>query len=98
MNIDLEKAGIEIGLSALEGIVKMISSGEVWDTIYGLVESYKEADMEGKDKAEAVYREVKPLFYEGFSWFLKVVIQVAYKVMVEVLTDAGKEVVSDGNS
>ena len=90
--MDIKNIGIEIGLDAIEGMVKIIASGEAWETISRLVIAVSSEDLEGKDKAEWVYREVKPLFFQGFSWFLKVIIQVAYKEMLDTLAEEGRTV------
>ncbi len=89
-DMDFKNVGTEIALDAIEAMVKLIASGEVWETVLRLVTEINSKDLEGKDKAEWVYREVKPLFFKGFSWFLKVIIQVAYNEMTQALKEQGR--------
>ncbi len=88
--MDMKEISINIGLDAIEALVKLIASGEAWDTIYELVVSLKDEDMSGQDKLEEVYQKAKPHFFKGVEWFIKIVIQIAYKEMVTTLSSHGR--------
>ena len=79
--MDFKQTAIEVSIKGVEELIQWISSGEAWDMISELVTKAESSTMSNEEKFNFVYEQTKPLFFIGFRWFLKAVIEVAVSVM-----------------
>ena len=79
--MDFKETAVNVSIKGVEELIQWIASGEAWDTISALVNKVEVSTMTNEEKFRFVYDETKPLFFIGFKWFLKAVIEVAVAVM-----------------